>query len=80
MTATHNRPAVLAFAIRSVLQQDFPDWELIVVGDHCEGATGELIAPFADPRIRYANLVLNCGDQSGPNNVGMARVRGKYIS
>ena len=52
---------------------------MIVVGDRCEGATGELIAPFADPRIRYANLVLNCGDQSGSNNVAMARVRGKYI-
>ena len=78
--ATYNRPAVLAFAIRSVLKQDFCDWELIVVGDRCTEATGELVASFADPRIRYVNLVLNYGEQSGPNNVGIARARGKYIA
>jgi cellulose synthase/poly-beta-1,6-N-acetylglucosamine synthase-like glycosyltransferase len=33
VTATYNRPAVLAFAIRSILKQDLRDWELIVVGD-----------------------------------------------
>ncbi len=80
VAATYNRPAVLAFAIRSVLKQEFSDWELIVVGDRCAEATGELVASFADPRIRYINLARNWGEQSGPNNVGIARARGKYIA
>lgn len=80
VTATYNRPAVLDFAIRSILKQDFPDWELIVVGDQCSEATAELVASFADKRIRYVNLALNYGEQSGPNNVGIARARGKYIA
>jgi Glycosyl transferase family 2 len=80
VTATYNRPAVLAFAIRSILKQDFRDWELIVVGDRCAEATGELMASFADPRIRYVNLALNYGEQSGPDNVGIARARGRYIA
>ena len=50
---------MLAFAIRSILRQDFRDWELIVVGDHYTEATGELVAPFADPRIRCVNLAIN---------------------
>ena len=75
--ATYNRPAVLAFAIRSVLAQDFADWELIVVGDRCSEATGVLVGSFADRRIRYINLALNTGEQSGPNNVGIARARGR---
>jgi glycosyltransferase involved in cell wall biosynthesis len=50
---------VLAFAIRSILRQDFRDWELIVVGDHCTEATGELVASFADPRMRYVSLAIN---------------------
>jgi len=78
--ATYNRPAVLAFAIRSVRAQDFADWELIVVGDRCSEATGLLVGSFSDKRIRYVNLALNCGEQSGPDNVGIARAQGKYIA
>jgi glycosyltransferase involved in cell wall biosynthesis len=78
--ATYNRPAVLAFAIRSVLAQDFTDWELIVVGDRCAEPTSALVDSFADARIRYVNLALNYGEQSGPDNVGIARARGRYIA
>jgi glycosyltransferase involved in cell wall biosynthesis len=78
--ATYNRPEVLAFAIRSVLAQDYDRWELIVVGDHCTEPTAAVVAAFDDPRIIYANLPLNCGDQSGPNNVGISRARGRYIA
>jgi glycosyltransferase involved in cell wall biosynthesis len=80
VTATYNRPEVLGFAIRSILHQDFRDWELIVVGDLCSAATAELVASFSDQRIRYVNLALNYGEQSGPNNVGIARARGRYIA
>jgi glycosyltransferase involved in cell wall biosynthesis len=78
--ATYNRPAALGFAIRSVLAQDFDDWELTVVGDRCTAATAELVASFADERIRYVNLAINHGEQSGPNNVGIARANGRYIA
>lgn len=78
--ATYNRPAVLAFAIESAIAQDFGDWELIVVGDRCAEATGALVSSFADKRIRYVNLAINYGEQSGPNNVGIARARGRYIA
>jgi glycosyltransferase involved in cell wall biosynthesis len=78
--ATYNRPAVLAFAIRSVVAQEFHDWELIVVGDGCSEETATVVASFADQRIRYINLALNCGDQSGPNNVGISRARGCYVA
>jgi glycosyltransferase involved in cell wall biosynthesis len=80
IVATYNRPDVLAAAIRSVLAQDFADWELIVVGDHCGDATGRVVLGFADPRIRYLNLDANHGDQSGPNNAGMAHARGRHIA
>ncbi len=75
--STYNRPRVLASAIRSVLAQTMRDFELIVVGDACRDETGEAVATFADPRLRYHNLSQNFGEQSGPNNVGvgLARVR-----
>lgn len=78
--ATYNRPETLALAIASVQAQSLTEWELLVVGDACADDTGELIATLADPRIRYINLTHNIGEQSGPNNLGVAQAQGRYIA
>jgi glycosyltransferase involved in cell wall biosynthesis len=78
--ATYNRSNVLAMAIQSVLWQSLPDWELLVIGDACTDDTAEVVASFDDPRISFANLPENCGDQSGPNNQGLRRARGCYVA
>jgi len=77
--ATYNRPYVLRYSIASVLQSDFSDWELIVVGDGCTDETAEIVRTFTDPRIRFINLPDNSGGQSAPNNAGLALARGRYI-
>lgn len=78
--AAYNRSRVLRHAIQSVVDSTFPDWELIVVGDRCTDDTEACVAAFLDPRIRFTNLSVNCGDQSGPNNHGIAMASGKYIA
>ena len=78
--ATYNRSRVLRHAIWSVVKSTFTDWELIVVGDACTDDTSACVESFADPRIRYVNLAVNCGDQSGPNNHGISLARGRYIA
>lgn len=78
--AAYNRSEVLRHAIRSVVDSTYHDWELIVVGDHCTDDTEACVAGFRDPRIRFTNLPVNCGDQSGPNNRGDAMASGKYIA
>ena len=80
MIATYNRPAPLRHAIQSVLDGSFTDWELIVVGDACSDETAECVATFGDRRIRYNNLPVWCGYQSGPNNFGVELARGRYIA
>ena len=80
VVATYNRSQVLRHAIRSVVESTFADWELIVVGDACTDDTGTCVESFADPRIRFVNLPVNCGDQSGPNNHGVSLARGRYIA
>lgn len=80
ITATYNRPQVLAHAIRSVRHSAFEDWELLVVGDACSDETAATVASFGDDRIRFINLPENCGEQSGPNNEGVRRARGRYIA
>ncbi len=78
--ATHNRPAALRQALRSVLHQSLPDWEIIVVGDACRSDTAATVAAFDDERISYIDLPVNFGEQSGPNNIGFARARGRFVA
>lgn len=78
--ATYNRSNIIAYAIQAVLDGSLQDWELIVVGDCCTDNTAEVIAAFADPRIRFVNLEKNFGEQTGPNNIGTSLARGTYLA
>lgn len=78
--ATYNWSEVLGLAIRSVRAQDYPRWELIVVGDACTDDTAEVVASFEDRRIRWHNRSANSGSQSLPNNDGIALARGELIA
>jgi len=77
--SAYNRPHVVAFAIKSVLNSDFDDWEMIVVGDGCNEATENAVKAFVDPRIRFFNLPENTGSQSEPHNAGVRQARGRYV-
>lgn len=50
---TYNRARLLPYAIHSVIDQTYDHWELIVVDDNSSDATGDVVATFSDPRIRY---------------------------
>lgn len=51
---TANRSQYLASAIKSVLQQSFEDFELIVSDNSSTDGTADLVGSFSDSRIRYA--------------------------
>lgn len=55
--ATYNRKNTLMNrAIKSVLNQTYKNWELVIIGDHCTDSTEEEINKLNDPRIRFYNL------------------------
>ena len=78
--ATYNRTHTLRHAVQSVCHSSSSDWELIVVGDGCTNDSAECVASFNDPRIRSVKLPDRTGNQSGPNNHGIALSRGKYVA
>lgn len=78
--ATYNRSRVLSYAIRSVLQSSYTNWELIVVGDCCTDDTEQVVRSFEDSRISFVNLPTNSGQQATPNNHGLKMARGEYIA
>jgi glycosyltransferase involved in cell wall biosynthesis len=77
---TYNRSNVLRHAIASVLRQSFAGYELLVVGDACTDDSPDVVAGFADGRLRWINLPANSGHQSAPNNEGLRQARGELIA
>jgi glycosyltransferase involved in cell wall biosynthesis len=78
--ATYNWSNVLRCAVASALRQTYPRLEVIVVGDGCTDDSAEVVASFADERVRWHNLGENSGSQSAPNNAGIELARGDYIA
>lgn len=78
--ATYNRSETLKTAIESVLDQDFGDFEVWVLGDACTDDSEAVIHSFQDTRLRWKNLPANSGSQAQPNNEGLRLSRGKYLA
>jgi glycosyltransferase involved in cell wall biosynthesis len=78
--ATYNWSTVLPYSIASALEQTFTDFELLVVGDGCTDDSERVVAGIEDPRVRWINLPVRFGHQSGPNNEGIRQAQGKYIA
>ena len=78
--ATYNRGRHIVPSIQSVVSQSFPDYELLVIGDHCTDDSEHFVRDFSDDRIVWHNLPRRGGSQSYPNNAGIARARGNHIA
>ena len=76
---TYNRAYIIENAIRSVLEQTFHEWELIIVDDGSSDDTEKVIDPFLCDRIFYTQNEENRGANYS-RNLGIAKARGQYIS
>ncbi len=79
--ATYNRADTLSRAIDSVLRQDMPAWELIIVDDCSTDNTRELIESYAakDNRIRVAYHDRNL-HVCAARNTGFDLMRGEWFT
>lgn len=78
--ATYRGSHFLVHSIPSVINQDYQNWELIVVGDGCTDETQQVVESFGDSRIRFFNLEKNSGQQATPNNFGLSQATGQLIA
>ena len=58
---TYNRVELLAEAVKSVLDQDLADFELLIVDDGSTDSTGDFVAGLKDARVRYLRNDVNLG-------------------
>jgi len=79
--AAYNRASTLPRAIDSVLCQDMPDWELIIVDDGSTDNTRAVIEDYLakDPRIRAAFHERNLHVHSA-KNTGFDLMRGEWFT
>jgi glycosyltransferase involved in cell wall biosynthesis len=59
ITLTYNRPQLLQFTARSVLEQDYQNFEYIVVDNGSTTPLDRSRAPFDDPRVRVIRYDVN---------------------
>jgi len=71
---TRNRAGYLAQSMAAILGQSFDDFELIVSDNASTDETPEVVASFADPRVRYLRLSEDIGMMANSNRcIGLAR-------
>lgn len=77
--AAKNYARFIGQAVRSVFNQTFADWELVVVDDGSTDHTPQAVKPFlGDPRVRYVR-----SDKLGQpraKNLGLRLSRGEFVA
>jgi len=76
---SYNESGYIATAIQSVLAQTFDTFELIVVDDASTDGTPEIVASFADPRIRLLVSPSNRG-AAACRNAAVENASGSYLA
>src|SRR3990167_10836604 len=76
---TYNRSEYLGRAIESVLNQNYNNFELIIIDDSSTDKTSEVILKYKDSRIRVVKNQENIGFVKSLNK-GIKQANGKYIA
>jgi len=78
MMPAYNAEHYVGEAIRSVLAQTYPDWELLIVNDGSTDDTARVLTQFVDQRIRLFNKAN--GGESSARNMALDHSRGEFIA
>jgi glycosyltransferase involved in cell wall biosynthesis len=74
-----NSSLYISTAIKSILIQDYENWELIAINDNSEDNSREIVESFTDKRIISLELENTYGISSALN-LGLDRSKGVYVA
>ena len=75
---TYNAAKYLSTTIKSVLDQTFKDFELIIIDDGSTDNTKEIVKTFNDSRLKY--YYQSNQERCRARNKGILESKGKFIS
>lgn len=76
---TYNRADFIVEAVNSVINQNFTNWELLIIDDGSTDSTKLLIEPFTDSDSRIKYFFQNNSERSAARNNGITLANGQYI-
>lgn len=75
----HNGGVFVSEAIKSVINQSYTEWKLLIIDDGSTDNTFEIITQFNDDRVRVIRNN-HCIGVSAARNMGLEQVATKYIA
>lgn len=76
---TYNHAHLLGRALQSVVDQTYANWEAIVIDNHSEDNTDDLVKSFSDPRITLLKIHNN-GVIAASRNMGINVAKGEWVA
>lgn len=76
---SYNHADYIAAAIKSVLEQSFQDFEIVVTDDGSTDGTPDIIAAFDEPRVKLKRFPVNRGAAFTTNDA-ICRCSGAYLA
>ncbi len=76
---TYNHAHFLGRALQSVVGQTYSNWEVIVIDNHSQDNTDEVVRSFEDPRVTLLKISNN-GVIAASRNAGIRAAKGEWIA
>ena len=76
---TYNRADMIAETIESVINQTYPNWELIIVDDGSKDNTKEVLSSFIETDSRIIYIFQENAERSVARNNGIRHAKGEWI-
>lgn len=76
---SYNTGKYIKESIKSVINQTYTNWELIIVDDCSTDNTDEIVNSVSDTRVKYLKNKSNCGAAISRNRA-LHEAKGKYIA
>ena len=79
IVAVYNDENRIGYCIKSVLNQDYKNFELIIVNDGSTDSSGEISREFAKKNSRVSLVDIKNSGPSNARNVGIKKAKGEFI-